>query len=189
MITISDLKQYLYCPRIIYWRIVQPVNVAPTFKMKWGKKKHEKEKIKEVRRKINRYGVPEGERFFELSLDDGFLSGKIDMAIHKTDPEEWIPVEFKFTRDKYRLNHIVQLLGYAALLENNYGTTVRKGFLLYPRLGKLEKIDISSKDMKKVYSTVEGVRKIIVNQEFPEGSKNLKRCNECEYLLFCNDRF
>ncbi len=40
MLKVSDVKQYLYCPRIVYYTYVAPVPRRITFKMRYGKEQH-----------------------------------------------------------------------------------------------------------------------------------------------------
>lgn len=37
MLRVSDLKQFIYCPRIVYYNYVMPVEKKTTYKMEHGK--------------------------------------------------------------------------------------------------------------------------------------------------------
>ena len=79
MIRISDLKQFLYCPRIIYWNYCCPVKPPPTYKMNWGKSQHLDQEGLELRRNLCKYGLDEGEKLFGIEVSGAGLTGKLDL--------------------------------------------------------------------------------------------------------------
>lgn len=91
----SDLRQYVYCPRIIYFRYCVPVRPPPTYKMVEGKLQHERAEDLEHRRTLHAYGLSDGERVFDVRLASQRLglSGTLDLVILRR--HEVIPVEFK----------------------------------------------------------------------------------------------
>lgn len=186
MINVYDLKQYVYCPRIIYWYYCAPVKFHTSYKMEWGTEKHQEEKNKEIRRTFERYELQEAETYFEYPVDNDVLSGKLDLLLISPD-KKYIPVEYKFTRSSKMLAHKVQLYGYALILQEVFNTTVNEGFLYYPRLKELEKVEIKPSHFKKVYDIIKEVNKIVEDAYFPDVSFNSNKCNSCEFQLFCND--
>ena len=92
----SDLRQYVYCPRIVYFRHCVPVRPPPTYKMVEGKLQHERVEELEHRRTLRAYGLEDGERTFDVRLRSDRLgvSGIVDMVIQRR--HEVIPVEFKY---------------------------------------------------------------------------------------------
>ena len=65
---VSDLKQYIYCPRILYFYYVLPVPRRVTRKMEYGKMEHIEIQQLEKRRGLKPYGIMEGKRSFQISL-------------------------------------------------------------------------------------------------------------------------
>jgi CRISPR-associated exonuclease Cas4 len=126
---VSDLKQYYYCPRVVYYQYVMPVDRKTTYKMDKGKEVQDQIEILEARRKLKAYGLQNGKRKFNLWLksEKHGLSGKIDMLI-ETD-QNLFPVDFKFTRGRPRKNHLYQLGGYALILEDRFRRRVDNGFI------------------------------------------------------------
>ncbi len=135
MITVSDLKQYFFCPKVVYYEHVLHVPKFKDTKLEEGKEKHEDITAKEKRRK--------GALFYDKALDSAEkilktyieskrlkLNGILDYLI-KTD-KEYIPVEYKYgfsdSGRAYR-NHKYQLTGYALLVEECFHTIVRRGFI------------------------------------------------------------
>jgi len=90
---VTDLKQYIYCPRIIYFTYVCPVEKKVTRKMRYGSEAHLELDRLEKRRTFKRYDFKEGERKFHTSLYSTRLGleGKLDM--HIVAGGEIFPVE------------------------------------------------------------------------------------------------
>lgn len=117
-LTVSDVKQYPYCPRIVYYSYLLPLRARPaTYKMAEGKLEHERVADLEERRSLRAYGLSEGVRRFDVSLSSDRLGlrGRLDMVIET--PGEVIPVDFKNSQGKVGLNHKYQLTAYALLVE------------------------------------------------------------------------
>ncbi|TDA68817.1 MAG: type I-A CRISPR-associated protein Cas4/Csa1 [Clostridia bacterium] len=68
LLKVSDIKQYLYCPRIIYFTYVLPVEKKTTTKMATGKEEHVTVARKEARRRLRLYGLEEAARYFNVWL-------------------------------------------------------------------------------------------------------------------------
>ena len=95
LFTITDLKQYIYCPRIFYYHACLP-NIRPvTYKMKAGIDAHEDERKRALRRSFTMYDLPSGKRHFDVSVQSTALnlSGEIDEVV-ETDAGELIPVDY-----------------------------------------------------------------------------------------------
>ncbi len=80
---VSDIKQYFYCPRIIYYTYCLPAPRPVTYPMQAGTVEHEALNVFERRRSLRRYGLDAGERRFHVSLkaDALGLAGVLDMLI------------------------------------------------------------------------------------------------------------
>ena len=82
-LTVTDVRQHTYCPRIPYYRYVLSLERPVTAKMNLGKEEHENTSAKEARRTLKAYGIKVGERRFGVDLYSERLGlrGKIDMVI------------------------------------------------------------------------------------------------------------
>jgi CRISPR-associated exonuclease Cas4 len=98
----SDLRQYVYCPRIAYFRYCVPVRPPPTYKMVEGRLQHERVQELEHRRSLRAYGLEDGERIFDVRLHSERLGivGALDLAILRR--HEVIPVELKHAETRAR---------------------------------------------------------------------------------------
>lgn len=121
---VNDLKQFEYCPRIVFYNTVMPVERKITIKMERGKKEELRLDALETRRTLKRYELGSGERRFHVGLESARLglSGKLDLLI--VSPKGLFPVDFKYTRNRPHCNHVVQLTGYALLVEEDFQTQV-----------------------------------------------------------------
>ncbi|MCW2279016.1 CRISPR-associated protein Cas4 [Heliophilum fasciatum] len=154
MLKVTDIKQYVYCPRIPYFTYVLPVAKKMTRKMAYGRESHDRLDELEKRRTFAAYRVPgqrehdaqrslrreekprgdvfpewkQGERFFHTYLCSMRLGleGKLDE--HLVHGKDIFPVEFKATSRGPGLNHKYQLTAYAMLLEEHYQRSVRRGY-------------------------------------------------------------
>ena len=94
---VGDVKQYFYCPRIIYYTYCLPVPRPVTHPMQVGATEHEVLSVLERRRSLKRYGLNDGERRFHVPFRASSLglTGVLDMLI--ITGERAFPVEFKHT--------------------------------------------------------------------------------------------
>ena len=82
-LTVTDLKQWAYCPRIPFYRYVLPVEPLRTHKMARGKAVQGAVEALERRRRLREYRLGEGKRLFGVSLHSSelHLAGKLDLLI------------------------------------------------------------------------------------------------------------
>src|SRR5271166_138631 len=112
-IPVTDLKQWAYCPRIVYYHRVMPAVGKPTFKMKEAAAAQDLIESLEMRRSLLKYGLEGAYRRFNVWLTDEALglSGKIDLLLEAE--EEVAVVDFKLTSGEPGENHRMQLAGYS----------------------------------------------------------------------------
>lgn len=186
---VSDLKQYVYCPRIVFYQYVMPVGKATTFKMEHGKTAEDTIDRLEKRRGLKRYGIDGGKREFHkwIASERLALSGKLDLLISASSG--YYPVDFKYTEGGPYKNHIYQLCGYALILEDIYSCRVNKGFVyLIPREDavEFEITDLLKTDAK---SLLDVIREIISSEKMPQPTPARNKCIDCEYRNYCGDVF
>jgi len=186
---VTDIKQYEYCPRVVYYSYLMPVDKKATFKMEHGKNAEDDVDRLEKRRGLKEYGLTGGERFFHLWLRSERLglSGKLDLLLNT--PEGRFPVDFKETRSVVWRNHVSQLVGYALLVEENYACTVSLGYLYFLPEEKVVPVAIRGEDKEAVKQVLQGMRAMLERESMPEPSRVEGRCEECEFRNFCGDVF
>ncbi|MDA8235149.1 MAG: CRISPR-associated protein Cas4 [Clostridia bacterium] len=184
---VSDIKQFVYCPRILYFTYVLPVDKKVTRKMTYGQERHVELDCLEKRRKLKRYNLAEGERKFHTHLYSPRLGleGKLDL--HIICGQEFFPVEFKNTLKGPGLNHKYQLTAYAMLLEDVYRRPVRYGFIYLIPTGTIHELEITPNMRQHVKEIMTKIRCMVKGQSMPGTAIRKQRCVDCEYRKFCGD--
>jgi len=186
LFTVTDLKQYIYCPRILYYQTCLP-NVRPiTYNMQAGIDAHTDERKRAARRSLNVYGDNTAQRWFDVSVQSAALalSGQIDEVVETAT--ELIPIDYKLTR-KAGQHFKVQLTAYAMLLEDTRHLHVKRGFLyLIPTRQSVE-VSITSQLRRQVHEALKTMRNILEREQMPAPTPWQQRCLDCEFRRFCND--
>lgn len=187
MVRATDVRQWVYCPRVVYYTTVVPVPRAATFKMTHALEVQEAIEALEMRRKLRRYGLDKGERHFRVRLESPRLglSGEVDLLI--TTPEEAVPVEFKHTDQLVARNHRLQLAAYALLVEEAMGVSVRRGFVCRLPSNRLQPVLPTAEDRQQVLAVVHAVRQMMATQTRPAPTSARGRCTDCEFRRYCAD--
>lgn len=187
MLTVSDVKQLAYCARIVYYTHLLGGRRPTTFKMGEGTREHEEETRREARRSLQRYGLEEGERQFDVVLRSERLglSGRLDMVLRSGD--EVIPVDFKHGHAPPGRNHRYQLTAYALLVEEVWRRPVRRGFItLIPRREAIP-VPVTATMREEVLREVRAIRAMITGEQMPLPTRIRGRCDDCEFRRWCND--
>lgn len=189
MISVSDVKQYFYCPRIIYFAHVLHVEKGEDAKRVAGKEVHSEIERLEKRRKTVLFTKQFGkaEKRFKVYLKSKRLEMKGLLDCLLITNSDYIPLEYKFTRTgKYSFrNHKYQLAAYALLVEDEHNTTVKKGYIYYDLDKSLKEVAITPVIRSFVKKGVARIKSIIENEEIPEPTRMRGRCRDCEYLNIC----
>lgn len=186
-LSVSDLKQFAYCPRIPYYQYVMPVERVVTYKMVRGRTAQAKAEQLERRRLLERYGIDFGERLFGVQVTSGRLglSGRIDLLIRTS--EELIPVDFKDTEGPPRRNHRVQLAAYGLLAEETFGLPARRGFVCLIPSKTTAEVSIDGYARGLAEDAMVKIRRMIEEERMPEPTTVRSRCESCEFQNYCAD--
>ncbi len=120
---VTDLKQWAYCPRVLYYRYCLPEIRPITDLITAGIASHRDEGTREERRSLRTYGLTVGERIFDIGLRSAALGlrGRLDLAIavpsRAAPAAEAIVVEYKDSEKPAGPHFKLQLAAYALLLE------------------------------------------------------------------------
>jgi CRISPR-associated exonuclease Cas4 len=184
---VTDLKQWAYCPRIVYYRYCLPLLCPDTAKMQLSHTAHEQEKERERRRSLALYGLEEGQRHFDVRLasDTRGLSGVVDVVVETA--EEVIPVDYKASTRRPGAHFRLQLAAYGVLCEEAWGKPARRGFLYLLPLRRAEEVHLTRALRGRMEQAVRAVRRVIETEALPAPAKGRARCLECEFRRFCND--
>jgi CRISPR-associated exonuclease Cas4 len=189
--TVTDLKQYTYCPRIVFYTYCLPLLRPTTYKMESGAAAHEKAGGREQRRTLAAYGLTSGERHFDVRVasDKLGLQGKVDMVIEVDDTgdREWIPVDYKQSRHKAGQHIRLQLAAYGLMLEETLGGVARRGFVYSLLTRKAETIALTKRLRDQVCEIVMAMRGMVQRETMPDPPGSRRVCVNCEFRRFCND--
>jgi len=173
-ISVTDVKHYIYCPRIVYFERV--LHAKPVFgsQQKEGREKHGEYIQKELRRKDAIYYSPdftgaEKHLFISLNSPKLGLTGQLDCII-KTVKDEYIPVDYKnmnSNKGKMWMDHKYQLVAYALLVEENYITTVKRGLVNYIPEKLVLKVEITPTMKTHVKRVIGHIKRIIKEENLP----------------------
>ncbi len=193
MLEVTDLKQWRYCGRIVWYRFCLPDIRPVTALMEQGIAAHRDETEREERRSLRAYGLSSGERAFDLPLASERLGlrGRLDLAIATPDRSsakaEGIVVEYKYSEQRAGPHFKLQLAAYALLLEEAWGLPVRTGFIYHIPLRQAERITISATLKQQVHHTVAAIQAAIASEALPAPPNSRRPCLNCEFRRFCND--
>jgi CRISPR-associated exonuclease Cas4 len=185
--TVSDLKQYAYCPRVVYYTYCLPLLRPETYTMRESVREHEEEAGREERRSLRLYGLPEGERRYDVAVYSGQLGlrGRVDLLIESEG--ELIPVDYKLSERQASAHFRLQLAAYGLMLSEAGPGRAERGFLYSIPLRRAEEIRFTSQLTSKVRRLAAELREMVAREVMPEAAAGRGRCLACEFRRFCND--
>ena len=186
---VNDLKQYEYCPRIVFYNTVMPVERKTTLKMERGKDEEFRLDALEKRRTLKRYELTSGKRSFHVSLESKRLglSGKLDLLI--TSQRGHFPVDFKYSKSRVHRSHAFQLAGYALLVEEAFETKVETGFIYLLPIQEVVAVDLTQRLKEEALARLAAIRVMITEGILPPPTEFRARCEDCEFRNYCGDVF
>lgn len=189
VLSVNDLKQFLYCPRIVYYHWIMPVHPPTTFLMQRGHRQEERFERLEPRRVLYRYGFDEATRHFglEITAESLGLIGKVDLILE--GPNRVAVVEFKATASRLAENWKLQLCAYGILAEEHFHRPCLVGFVVLNDRDECIEVDLDDALRAQAGTVLKQVRAVVTKQEFPDPTPIRARCVQCEYCNFCGDVF
>lgn len=188
LIPVTWVKQFHYCPRIIYFIAVLGVNERTTESMIEGKEIHISEELKELRRKTlgGDRKVKVKQRWAKLKVASERLGiiGVIDQIVEIDGELALVEIKHGSQPRKPQKHHIYQAVAYAMLAEEAIGRPVRKIILKYIPSGEIFTQLITDHMRNHVKWTVRQIKKIMKEEEIPDTKPN-KRCSGCGWKWIC----
>lgn len=188
-ITPSEIIEYNFCPRFIYYMNCLGIeqNEDKRFKVLKGREIHEdkskinhaylRKKLGVVDKKINVYMLSEKLR----------LRGEVDEVLFLNDGTA-APLDYKYAEynEKIFKTHKYQLVHYALLIEDKFQKPVNRGYICYTRSSNyLHEVSITPEDKQESLRIVSEVFDIIINETFPKATKTKAKCEDCCYRNIC----
>lgn len=168
LVNVSDINQYLYCPRRLYYLMfynTQGIN----YYLADGRSKHEHQSRR-------------GGWYHEMYLrsEKLHLHGKIDLLEGKTT---LTPVERKHG-NSYFDNDEIQLAAYCMLLEDYLEEPVRMGYLYLFGTNQRYAITITDWHRKKVIEIIHAICNMTIDL-IPCFADNPNKCKKCSTVKYC----
>lgn len=184
---VVDLKQWFACRRIVYYHHVLPAVRPTTYSMEAGIAAHDEVRPLEKRRTLHAYGVPDGERHFDVRLytPELGLSGLVDMVIERDD--ELIPVDFKDSLNVKARHFRLQVVAYGMMLEHLWERPVNRGFVYSLPARQAREVTLTSRMRSTVKRAVTEMQETVRHARFPAPPSSQRLCVTCEFRRFCND--
>jgi len=184
---VTDLKQWMYCRRIVFFLYCLPHIRPVTYLMEEGAWAHEAAWKREKRRSLRAYGLEDGERLSEVLMVSKTLHlvGKVDMIILRD--AEVIPVDYKDTLSKPGRNVRIQLAAYGLLAAEKFDRPARRGFMYSLPRRKATEIKFTAALRKQVEAAVSAMLEAVSKETMPDPPASRRPCINCEFRRFCND--
>ena len=188
-ITPSEVIEYLYCPRFIYYMKV--LNVSQyEHRRKLVNKGRDIHNLKLVRNKEylrNKIGVIDKQQDVYLTSRKLHLVGRVDEVLFLKEGKA-APLDYKFAfwDDRIYKTLKMQQTLYALMIEENYGKVVDRAYLVYVRsMNKLVELEVTDKLKTEAKKIIRDMFEVIELNYFPPGTKVKSKCNDCTYRNLC----
>jgi CRISPR-associated exonuclease Cas4 len=186
---VTDLKQWVYCPRILYYYQCLPAIRPVTYRMEAGIEAGREEEGREERRSLRAYDLKQGRREYGVALASARLGlrGVADMVIWVDEPAAGaIPVDYKHSTTPGE-HFQLQLMAYGLLLEESAGVPAQRGFLYEIPLRKAVEVRFTARLRQKLLDALAEMQSMLWNERMPEPTAQRGKCLNCEFRRFCND--
>lgn len=186
-ITPSHIIEYLYCPRFTWFEygLRIPQFEEKNYKVMQGRTMHELKSLQNKDYLRQRIGVQE--KRLNVYLSNALLRGEVDEVLLLNDGTA-APLDYKFARWEGRLynTYQTQLACYAWLIQENFGLSVNRGYLVYVRSkNHVEEVPICETDIEAVRAAAQDIQEILGKNRYPKGTKVRKKCEHCTYRNIC----
>jgi len=165
IITISDVLEYLFCPRFIYYIhcLDIPQYEESRFKVIKGREVHDEKRITNTEYLRKKLGVVKKEINVFIASKNHHIKGIVDEILFLDDGTA-APFEYKYAefKDTIFQTYKFQLVLHAMMIKENYNIDVKKGFICFTRSNNhIEEIVFMEKDFKKGIEIIDEILEII----------------------------
>ena len=187
-LTIVQLRQYFFCPRINWYQVNSYNLPKENIWMTQGNEYHAHRETLLKKKLLKRFKNKNIKLDYRVPVYSAkyMIHGIVDAVIQ--NEKEVYPIEFELNPASKSKGVLFQMLGYAVCLEEKHNTKIEKGFLVSGKNAKLIEVRFSDRDKIELADTIKRIKEIRENDFLPESSASPEKCYQCEYLNFCNDR-
>ena len=186
MVMAEDIRQYVYCKRILYFRHVMGIWPIKTYKMERGEEIHEQ---KARKRNVDIQGTIE--TYHNIWLQSVKLGYGALLDAFEFTGSEIYPVEIKSGHgpgetDNHDLeHHKYQFIAQALLLEEAFNIPVSRARVRYVDAGVDSFVPITFDDKELLRKLLKAIRETIRLEIVPEPTSHAGKCVDCEFWYYC----
>ena len=185
----TDILQYLYCPRFIYYEKVLkiPQHEEMRYKVMVGRSLHQMRAVRDRDYLRKRLGVERKLVNVELASAELHLKGVVDEVLFFSDGRA-APLDYKFAEWKGRVYRplFYQSMIYAVLIEELFARPAPRGYIVYTRSSNhIETVKYPEDRRRRIEKIVAIVLDIIFNSIYPSVRANPRQCADCAYAKLC----
>jgi len=189
MITPSDVMEYCFCPRFVYFMhcLKIPQHEERRYKVMAGREMHQRRLVRNREYLRKKIGCVAKEEDVYLASARLKVRGRVDEVLTLQDGT-MAPLDYKFSeyKDNVFKTLRIQTMLYAGLIKERYGREVNRGFICFLRsANKLVEVPVNSEELKKAWKIVQDVFSIIHRDYFPKRSNSRRKCLDCTYRNIC----
>jgi len=189
IITISDVLEYLFCPRFIYYMhcLDIPQHEEKRFKVLKGREVHVEKLITNPDYLRKKLGVLKKEMNVFIASKENHIKGIVDEVLFLDDGSA-APFEYKYAEFKNTIfqTHKYQLVLHALMIQENYNKDVNRGYICYTRSNHhIEEVPFSEQDFQRGKEIVQEILEIIEKGYYPDRTKYKNKCIDCCYSTMC----
>lgn len=190
LIPVTWIKQYHFCPRIVYFLGVLGYDERITESMVEGREAHGVEDRRGAKRRT--LGGGRGERVkarwssLHIASERLGIEGVVDEVV---ETERGLAVvEVKWARAPRRppAGHVYQAAAYAMLAEEAIGRPVTRAVIRYALDGRSFEIPVTDAVRRHVLWTVSRIRSIVEGERLPR-AKQSRKCAGCGFAKVCGE--
>ena len=188
-ITTSDVIEYLFCPRFVYFihclRI--PQREGRLIKVQKGRVVHKSKEKTNLGYLRKSYSVSDKLVGVYLNSKKYRIRGVMDEVLFFDDGSA-SPLDYKFAKytSKVFRTYKYQSALYGLMIAEHFKRPVYKGYLCYTRSGnKIVEVPFNGKLFQQVCYVVDSVLSVIQKETVPEPTGSRKRCVDCCYRRIC----
>lgn len=186
LFTVTDLKQFHYCSRILFYHRCLPDVRPVTFKMEAGIRRHQDEPKRAIRRNMRLPEIQEARREFDVQLQSATLglSGQIDELLFFED--SLVPVDYKLAKQA-GTHFKLQVVAYGMMAEEVFQLPALRGIIYLTQKREVVEVQLNKALREQVQTAVKKMHQIVDDERMPEPTPNRRACLDCEFRRFCND--
>ncbi len=180
----TDIREYAFCPRLVYYKNLLHIYERTTEPMMLGREVHDEQQITHL---IPLLKVTKVLKNVELVSKRLKVAGKVDYIL-VTKFNEYIPVDMKLSEPYHgtaQKHHKMQLTAYSLLIEEAYKTIVKRAIIYYLRARKTIIIPITDSLKAQAKEIIKNIYRILETNIEPKVPYIAAKCKSCNYLRYC----